>query len=133
MAAPPKPLPTLQPDRFAVGLFDCCAAPGGCGRCAFPAQSSCVPALCDLACSPSCGACQKGAKSKRVLPLPALVEPSSAFVGLDSANVRAAPAPAHLRAPGAYVTFCGPCAIGELAGKLPPKSAWCVGSRALDR
>ena len=89
MAAPPKPLPTLQPDRFAVGLFDCCAAPGGCGRCAFPAQSSCVPALCDLACSPSCGACQKGAKSKRVLPLPALVEPSSAFVGLDALLTRA--------------------------------------------
>jgi hypothetical protein len=44
MAAPTGvPLPQLQQDKYAAGLFDCCAQPGGCKRCACPAPPAAAP------------------------------------------------------------------------------------------
>ena len=88
--AAPKPLPQLQPDRFAVGLFDCCAAPGGCGRCAHthPFASPRIatwPARRYAACvkkGPTAIACCSSRRSS---------DASMTVVGLSAADARAAP------------------------------------------
>ena len=123
--AAPKPLPQLQPDRYAVGLFDCCAAPGGCGRCASSERPSLAPRapcerararrrLCDRA-TPATGvANQRGGCCIRATARSALVwrgarealglsAPSQALTSPSAGPAPSASSPAssRRRAPGA--------------------------------
>ena len=73
---------------------------------------------------------ERGHQQTHAAALGALLRQAGLWWG-SRAEARRTRARAHPRLSGAYVTFCGPCAIGELAGKLPPKSAWCVGLQRL--